>query len=354
MFKTSWEAQITVLGEKWNPVKTGPDNHRPKIAKKLLQSWRGPRPQSTPRAFRPTVHARAAPNRACVDRLRALALRRYIISNCGKTVTKGPIRDEKPLWYQQGCLFDEVIQEGQKNWAFTINHAKYDDVHMFLGVADATGDGMAWALSPTTGSLYFHADLHKWGKETKTRIMPGDALFGRKDGSPGHTSAQYVGELLSDVATAPTRIPHMIDATIKCIVDMDKQVTRHAPTQAARGASSAPRVSSAGWAMAVVICGRVRSRVERGRSTYSCSSHMRLSVSLLRACYGGRGTGRVLPNQRRRDRGAFAARLRAARGGAAVGPSRPPGRPGHHLRHRGRLLGAVESRSGRIYSIHSQ
>ena len=106
---------------------------------------------------------------------------------------------------------------------------------MFLGVADATGDGMAWALSPTTGSLYFHADLHKWGKETKTRIMPGDALFGRKDGSPGHASAQYVGELLRDVATAPTRIPQMIDATIKCIVDMDKQVMRNVPTPAVRG-----------------------------------------------------------------------------------------------------------------------
>ena len=34
---------------------------------------------------------------------------RYVISNGGKTTTKGPIRDKKPLWYQQGCLFDEVI-----------------------------------------------------------------------------------------------------------------------------------------------------------------------------------------------------------------------------------------------------
>ena len=189
-------------------------------------------------------------------------------------MTKGLIRDEKPLWYQQGCLFDEVIDEGQKSWTFTINRAKYDDAHIFIGVADATGDGMAWAFSPTTGSLYFHADLHKWGQETKTRFMPGDALFGRKDGPLGHPSAQYEGEPSSDVATAPTRIPQMIDATIKCIVDMDKQVTRNAPT------SSAPPVSSAGWVSACLSCGRVRSCVDRGRSAYSCSSHVRLSLSL--------------------------------------------------------------------------
>ena len=115
-----------------------------------------------------------------------------------------------------------MIEEGQKSWTFTITQAKYDDAHMFLGVADATGDGMAWAFSPTTGSLYFHSDLHKWGKETKTRIMPGDALFGRKDGPSGHLSAQHAGEEPVDAA-APTRIPLMIDATVKCIVDMDKQ-----------------------------------------------------------------------------------------------------------------------------------
>ena len=150
--------------------------------------------------------------------------RRYIISADGKTATKGPIAEKKPLWYQQGCLFEEVIDEGQKSWTFTIRQAKYDDAHLFLGVADATGDGMAWAFSPTTGSLYFHADLHKWGKETKTRIMPGDALFGRKDGPPGHKSAQYVGEPTgAEDPNEPTRIPAMIDATVKCIVDMDKQ-----------------------------------------------------------------------------------------------------------------------------------
>ena len=157
---------------------------------------------------------------------------RYVISNGGKTTTKGPIRDKKPLWYQQGCLFDEVIEEGQKSWTFTINQAKYDDAHMFLGVADATGDGMAWGFSPTTGSLYFHADLHKWGKECKTRIMPGDALFGRKDGPPGHKSAQYVGEPPETPdPNLPTRIPLMIDATVKCIVDMDKQVCERSGAQ---------------------------------------------------------------------------------------------------------------------------
>ena len=126
----------------------------------------------------------------------------------------------------------QIVTEGQKSWTFTINHAKYDDAHLFLGVADATGDGMAWAFSPSTGSLYFHVDLHKWGKETKTRIMAGDALFGRKDGPPGHRSAQHAGSIeptaaeearLSQQQQKPTRIPLMIDAQIKVIVDMDQQ-----------------------------------------------------------------------------------------------------------------------------------
>ena len=79
-----------------------------------------------------------------------------------------------------------MIDEGQKSWTFTIKQAKYDDAHLFLDVADATGDGMAWAVLPTEERLMLPRSLHKWGKETKTRIMPGDALFGRKDGPPGH------------------------------------------------------------------------------------------------------------------------------------------------------------------------
>ena len=146
------------------------------------------------------VRVRATPTTTFILFSHRPIFRRYIISADGKTATKGPIAEKKPLWYQQGCLFEEVIDEGQKSWTFTIRQAKYDDAHLFLGVADATGDGMAWAFSPTTGSLYFHADLHKWGKETKTRIMPGDALFGRKDGPPGHSSAQFVGEAAEDAA----------------------------------------------------------------------------------------------------------------------------------------------------------
>ena len=88
----------------------------------------------------------------------------YVVSNGGRTIAKKPVDDDNPLWYQQGALFDAVIRDGDgmKSFTFTIDRARYDDAHLFLGVADATGDNMAWAFSPSTGSLYFHADMHKW------------------------------------------------------------------------------------------------------------------------------------------------------------------------------------------------
>jgi hypothetical protein len=72
--------------------------------------------------------------------------------------------------------------------------------------------------------------------------MAGDALFGRKDGPPGHPSAQYAGDATGDSAqdvSQPSRIPLMIDATIKCIVDMDKQVTCAQPLRMAVAAVEA-------------------------------------------------------------------------------------------------------------------
>jgi hypothetical protein len=116
---------------------------------------------------RRTCHGKSAASTPPTRRVRAFSIlpahrrashraaHRYVISGDGKTATKGKINEAKPLWYQQGCLFDEVIDEGQKSWTFTIKQAKYDDAHMFLGVADATGDAMAWGFSPTTGALYF-------------------------------------------------------------------------------------------------------------------------------------------------------------------------------------------------------
>ncbi len=148
----------------------------------------------------------------------------YAISDDGKVVTKGPIDDDNPLWYQQAALFSARVTEGQKMWTFTIRQARYDDAHLFLGVADCTGDELAWGFSPATGSLYFFADKHRWGKETRTRIMGGDALFGRKAGPPGHPSALYATWPPSeDDLASPCQIPLMIDATVKVIVDMDRQ-----------------------------------------------------------------------------------------------------------------------------------
>ena len=101
----------------------------------------------------------------------------YTVSDDGKTLSKDI------FGYEQGVVLREVIEgEGTYTWTYTINKAFYEDAHMFLGVACVL-DEMAWAFSPTTGSLYFHADKDRWGKETKTRIMGGDALFKKQPGS---------------------------------------------------------------------------------------------------------------------------------------------------------------------------
>ena len=100
----------------------------------------------------------------------------YSLTGEGKTMEK------VGFGYEQGIVTEQTVTSGIVTWVFTINKAKYEDSHMFLGISD-TLDEMAWAFSPSTGSLYVHADKDRWGKETKTRIMEGDALFGSMAGS---------------------------------------------------------------------------------------------------------------------------------------------------------------------------
>mmetsp|Transcript_45232 Transcript_45232/g.119378 ORF Transcript_45232/g.119378 Transcript_45232/m.119378 type:complete len:191 (+) Transcript_45232:3-575(+) len=101
----------------------------------------------------------------------------YLVADGGKTIVK------EEFGYEQGAVTEQVCEgEATFMWTFTINKAFYDDSHSFMGVADML-DEMAWGFSPCTGSLYWHADKDRWGKECKTRIMGGKALYGKQEGS---------------------------------------------------------------------------------------------------------------------------------------------------------------------------
>lgn len=114
----------------------------------------------------------------------------YRVSPDGKTITK------QVFGYEQGAVASQVLEQGVLTWTFTIEKSAYEDSHMFLGVSDVE-DEMAWAFSPSTGSLYFHADKDRWGKEMKTRIMSGNALFGCMEGSKVQVIVDMAAHTLS-------------------------------------------------------------------------------------------------------------------------------------------------------------
>merc|ERR1712046_11744 len=74
------------------------------------------------------------------------------------------------------------LSTGKASFYFTINATRYEDAHMFMGVADCDDCGEGWGFSPPVGSLYIFSDARKWGKETKTKLMEGD-LMGKQIGA---------------------------------------------------------------------------------------------------------------------------------------------------------------------------
>ena len=199
----------------------------------------------------------------------------YEISDGGKTIQK------LTFGYEQGIVTEQTVSVGASSWTFTINKTQYEDSHMFLGVAD-TLDDMAWAFSPTTGSLYLHADRDRWGKETRTRIMAGDALFGRQAGSAVQVFVDMVNRTLAFQV-------HPAGADEPCdIVELTHKV--HTPTYVGSiwvcldscmchgRTASFPRLSSRGLC-SVIRENRSQSRISPSSFDYWTESSGELTLS---------------------------------------------------------------------------